>query len=84
MSTNKYLPEGSLIGTFENREYVSSLYGLERARSEGKILEGTVSMCDSDTYTLHIDLYGVDGIIERDEALLLDSAKDIAIITFII
>ncbi len=81
MSLNSYLPEGSLIGTSENREYVSSLYGLERARAEGKILEGVVSLCDSDTYTMHIDLYGVDGIIEREEALLADEIKDIAIIT---
>ena len=81
MSPNKYLPEGSLIGTSENREYVSSLYGLERARSEGKILEGVVAFCDSDTYTMHIDLYGVDGIIEREEALLGTEIKDIAIIT---
>lgn len=81
MSLNKYLPEGSLIGTSENREYISSIYGLERARAEGKILEGIVALCDSDTYTLHIDLYGVDGIIEREEALLSDEIKDIAIIT---
>ena len=28
---NIYLPEGSLIGTPENEEYVSSIAGLERA-----------------------------------------------------
>lgn len=81
MSNNKYLPEGSLIGTAENREYISSLHGLERARQEGKILEGIVALCDSDTYTLHIDLGGVDGIIEREEVLLGEEIKDIAIIT---
>lgn len=81
MLQNKYLPEGALIGTSENREYISSVYGLERARVEGKILEGVVSLCDSDTYTLHVDLYGVDGIIEKNEALLSDEIKDIAIIT---
>lgn len=81
MPLNKYLPEGSLIGTSENKEYISTLQGLERARAEGKILEGVVALCDSDTYTMHIDLYGVDGIIEREEALLGDEIKDIAIIT---
>ena len=81
MSLNKYLPEGSLIGTSENREYVSSVYGLERARTEGKILEGIVALCDSNTYTLHIDLGEAHGIIEREEALLSDEIKDIAIIT---
>jgi small subunit ribosomal protein S1 len=81
MLQNKYLPEGSLIGTSENREYISSLHGLERARAEGKILEGVVAFCDSESYTMHIDLYGVDGIIEREEALLAPEIKDIAIIT---
>lgn len=79
--SNKYLPEGALIGTPQNREYISSLYGLERARQEGKILEGVVALCDSDTYTLHIDLCGIDGIIEREEVLLGEEIKDIAIIT---
>ena len=81
MLQNKYLPEGSLIGTSENREYISSLHGLERARAEGKILEGVVAFCDSESYTMHVDLYGVDGIIEREEALLAPEIKDIAIIT---
>ena len=81
MSINKYLPEGSLIGTAENNEYISSLYGLERARQEGKILEGIVTLCDSDTYTLHVDLCGIDGIISKTDALLGEEIKDIAIIT---
>ena len=78
---NKYLPEGSLICTSENKEYASSLQGLERARQEGKILEGVVNLCDSQTLAMHIDLYGIQGIIERDEALYGSSIKDIAIIT---
>lgn len=81
MPNNKFLPEGCLIGTQENNEYISSLYGLERAKQEGKILEGIVSLCDSDTLTLHIDLCGADGIIPRGEVLLGDEVKDIAIIT---
>ncbi len=81
MSNNKFLPEGGLIGTQENNEYISSLYGLERAKQEGRILEGIVSLCDSDTYTLHIDLCGIDGIIPRNEVLLGEEIKDIAIIT---
>ena len=78
---NKYLPEGSLIATPENREYISSLQGLERARSEGKILEGIVTKCDSNSMRLYVDLYGITGIIEREECLLGDEIKDIAIIT---
>lgn len=79
--SNKYLPEGSLICTSENKEYVSSLAGLEKARQEGKILEGVVNLCDSQTLELHIDLYGIEGVIERDECLYGAQVKDIAIIT---
>ena len=66
---NKYLPEGCMIGTYENREYISSLKGLERARTEGKILEGMVTVCDSKSLDLHVDLYGVEGIIKREECV---------------
>lgn len=78
---NKYLPEGYLIGTAENREYTSSLQGLERARLEGKILEGVVTKCDSVTLSLHVDLCGIDGVIEREECVYGVPIKDIAIIT---
>ena len=37
---NRYRPEGTLIATYENREAVSSLSGLERAMQSGRILEG--------------------------------------------
>ena len=80
---NKYLPEGILSSTSENREYISSLSGLERAMHEEKILEATVMLCDSQM-RLHVDLYGVEGIIERNEAVYCRSGeqiKDIAIIT---
>ena len=81
--TNSYLPEGYLFGTRENREYISSRAGLERAKSEGKILESTALLCDS-KMRLHVDLYGIVGIIDRCEAVYnQDSSdvKDIAIIT---
>lgn len=81
MVNNKYLPEGELCRTAENREYIGSLSGLEKAMNEGKILEGIVNLCDSDTYTLHIDLCGIDGIIRREDAIYGAEAKDIAIIT---
>ena len=78
---NKYLPEGGMIGTSENREYISSIKGLEKARIEGRILEGIVTLCDSQTLDLHIDLYGIDGIIQKEECVYCDQVKDIAIIT---
>ena len=81
MSINKYLYEGALIGTYENREYTSSLRGLEKARQEGKILEGVVKMCDSTTLEMHIDLNGIDGVIPKEESIYGFPVKDIAIIT---
>ncbi|MBO5109587.1 MAG: 30S ribosomal protein S1 [Clostridia bacterium] len=84
MTDNTYLPEGSRVGTAQNREYVSSAYGLEKARLEGKILEGMVIKCDSGDFSLHLDLYGIPGIIPREEVAYLpggEVVKDIAIIT---
>ena len=81
--TNTYKPEGMLIGTAENREFISSLSGLERARDIGKILEATVLLCDS-SMRLHVDLYGIEGIIEKNECVYCkdgETVKDIAIIT---
>ena len=81
--TNSYSPEGYLFGTRENREYISSKAGLERAQREGKIIEATALLCDS-RMRLHIDLYGMTGIIDRSEAVYNadgTDVKDIAVIT---
>ena len=81
--SNSYRPEGCLIGTAENREYISSLAGLERAMMCGKILEATAILCDERS-RLHVDLYGVRGFIDREECVYCrggESIKDIAIIT---
>ncbi len=54
-----------------------------RAMAEGKILEATALLCDS-AMRLHVDLYGMEGIIEKSEALFsMDKkeTKDIAVIT---
>ncbi len=83
MGTNSYAPEGTRIGKSENTEYISSMQGLEKAMLQGKILEATALVCDRDM-NLHVDLYGIDGIIERREAVLCgegEEIKDIAIIT---
>lgn len=80
---NIYAPEGSLIHTAENQEYISSLAGLEKAYYEGKILESMVMFCDS-SLRLHIDLNGVIGIMDKEETLFCrygETVKDIAIIT---
>ncbi len=80
---NCYTPEGYRLGSAENREYLSSFTGLERAMNEGKILESTVLLCDS-SMRLHVDLYGIEGIMERGETMFCragEEIKDIAVIT---
>ena len=80
---NIYCPEGLLIDSRENVEYLSSLDALERAMMDGKILESTVLLCDS-SLTLHLNLGGIKGIIRKEECLWRrdgEALKDIAIIT---
>ncbi|MBQ9112071.1 MAG: 30S ribosomal protein S1 [Clostridia bacterium] len=80
---NIYRPEGYLFGTRENRDHISSRAGLERARDDGSILEATALLCDS-RMRLHVDLYGMTGIIEKSEAAYSADRrepKDIAVIT---
>ena len=83
MNYNYYLPEGSLIRSQENLSYISSLSGLERAMREDRILEATAIMCD-ESFDLHVDLFGLRGIIPRSECVFVgegEQIKDIAIIT---
>ena len=78
-----YRPEGSLLNSQKNREYLSSIKELERAMTEGAILESNVMFCDSNM-RLHIDLGAIQGIIERPEAMYCrpgEYIKDIAVIT---
>lgn len=80
---NIYRPEGHLFGEKENREYISTRAGLERALAEGRILEATALLCDS-RMRLHVDLYGMTGIIEKSEVTYSPDSretKDIAVIT---
>ena len=80
---NLYLPEGDLLTKAENAEFISSLAGLERAMLTGRILEAPALLCDNEL-CLHVDLMGVDGIIEKNEAVYSPTGappKDIAVIT---
>ena len=81
---NKYMPEGSLITTDKNFEYISSVDGLERAMKQDAILEAQVILCDHD-FNLHVELpAGIKAIIPRSEAVYLpggEDTKDIAILT---
>lgn len=81
--TRKYKPEGMLIHTPENRLFLGSAAGLERAMATGAILEESALMCDSGM-NLHLDLGGIEGIIPREEAVWCrtgEQLKDIAVIT---
>ena len=79
-----YQPEGQLILSAENREYISSLQGLEKAMLSGKILEARATLCDN-AQNLTVDLGGIRGIMEREETSLGSYSdgriRDIAIIT---
>ena len=58
MNNEKYPPEGYRIGTAENRAYTGSLSGLERAMETGAICEAPAVMCDSEDYSLRVELGG--------------------------
>ena len=81
---NTYKPEGMLISTLENHEYISSRAGLERALEKQAILEAPVTLCDHD-FNLHINLgRGLRAVMPREEVQFLpDGAdvKDIAVLT---
>lgn len=81
--TNLYMPEGMLSGTAQNRELISSRQGIEKAMSQGIILESVAMLCDSHM-NIHVDLHGIIGIIPRDEVMYCrdgEKIKDIAVIT---
>lgn len=77
-----YYTEGTLFGTEENREYIGSIEGIERAMREGRILEGIATRAGG-THTLSVELGEYMGVIEKDEVQLThgEAVKDIAVIT---
>ncbi len=81
---NEYKPEGSLIRTSRNYDYISSREGLARALAKGAILEGCAVLCDH-RFNLHIELGAkISAIIPRDEVQFTppgEPIKDIAILT---
>lgn len=83
MFTDVFRPEGELLESAQNREYLASLAGLERAMHRGAIIEGIATLCDEDM-RLHVDLHCAHGIIDATETLACrkgESKKDIAVIT---
>ncbi|MFA5658997.1 MAG: S1 RNA-binding domain-containing protein [Oscillospiraceae bacterium] len=79
----KYLPEGQLINSAENRNAQRSVFALQEAMSQGKILEARAVICDSE-HNLIVDLPCIKGIIPRIEGAIgisEGSTKDIALIS---
>jgi len=80
---NTYKPEGMLVQSFQNTEYISSRRGLELALERGAIIEAGVILCDHN-FNLHVALGGkMKGIIPRSEVQFSprEETKDIAILT---
>lgn len=79
----KYLPEGQLINTVENKNALKSIFSMQEAMIQGKILEARATTCDGE-HNLIIDLPCIKGIIPRLEgAIGIDdgSTRDIALIS---
>ncbi|MBQ8524819.1 MAG: S1 RNA-binding domain-containing protein [Clostridia bacterium] len=79
-----YSPEGDRLKSTENLHMTSDLRRIQRAISEGSIIEGLVTKCDCDTMDLYVDVGPFKGVIPRDEVLFCrngEEPKDIAIIT---
>ncbi len=80
---NEYYPEGLLIGSDENKNRLSSLTAIQKAKEDLCILEGNVIMCDS-SHNMTVDLNCMRGIIPRDEGAIgikEGTTKDIALIS---
>ncbi len=78
-----YRPEGGLVHSCENGEYLGSEAMLARACVTGKILEAYAVMCDKEL-NLRLRLPCMNALIPKDEALYLrcdEEFKDIAVIT---
>ncbi len=77
-----YLPEGYLLDTTENKNYLKNEESLLKAKQSGAVLEARTVFCDRE-HNLHIDFGFMKGIIPREECALGisdGSVRDIAII----
>ena len=72
--SNSFLPEGMLLGTASNLEYITSLQGIERALNDGTILEATVTLCDN-AMRLHVDMHGIKGLSKKTNVCIAETAK---------
>ena len=77
-----YYPEGVLINTIENKNALKSVYSMQEAMMQGKILEARAIICDND-HNLIVELPCIKGIIPRLEGAIGindGTTRDIALI----
>ncbi len=80
---NKYLPEGYLIRTEQNKQATSSVSTLMKAMENGTVIEGICKLCDRD-HNLHVSVGEFEGIIPRIEGaagIETGEVRDIALIS---
>lgn len=80
---NTFSPEGALLGTAENMAAIKTIYSLQDAMQQGKILEARAAVCDN-AHNLIVELPCAKGIIPREEGAIGiadGTTKDIALIT---
>ena len=80
---NNYFPEGRLLNTAENTANLSSLERLKESMNKNYICEARADVCDFE-HNLIVDLFGVKGIIPREEGatgIKEGTVRDIAIIS---
>lgn len=78
-----YLSEGNLINTIENKNFIRSVFTLQEAMTQGRILEARCKICDSE-HNLVVDLPCIKGIIPRNEGAIgieEGTTRDIALIS---
>ncbi len=83
MQNDKFLPEGNLIHTPQNHMHIESLDSLYAAMENETVLEGEVTLCDTE-HNLTVRLGKFSGVIPHSEtAIGIDdgSTKEIAIIS---
>lgn len=79
----KYLPEGKLISTKENRKYIQSEQCMSEALAKGIILEALALVCDND-HNITVDLPCGLGVIPRVEGavgIADGTTRDIALLS---
>lgn len=80
---NNYQPEGKLIFTAQNRNYIKSIPALLEAKDKDMILEARAVICDNE-HNLIVDLPCIKGVIPRCEGAIGiedGSTRDIALIS---